>query len=98
MIRHFLNVDPEILKALQPWKDEADIKGKKQIGTTKVYLHGSETCKKGECNLGNVFTDAMVDYVCTQLHILSFYWKTFDIIFPLKRETLKTRMFNISIK
>ncbi|XP_033229665.1 uncharacterized protein LOC117181210 [Belonocnema kinseyi] len=62
LLDHSIEEDPEILKALQPWKEEADLKGEKQIGTTKVYLHGSETCQKGECSLGNVFTDAMVDH------------------------------------
>lgn len=54
-----------MLEALQPWKEEADKLGKAQIGTTKVYLQGLDICRKGECNLANVITDSMIDYVCT---------------------------------
>ncbi|XP_033230427.1 apyrase-like [Belonocnema kinseyi] len=54
--------DPEILKALQPWKEEVDKVSKVKIGTTKVYLSGKSKCRQGECNLGNMVSDAMVDY------------------------------------
>ncbi|XP_043280622.1 apyrase [Venturia canescens] len=51
--------DPQILKALEPWKTAVDSIGKKEIGTTKVVLRND--CRKNECNLANFVTDAMVD-------------------------------------
>ncbi|XP_063984589.1 apyrase isoform X2 [Diachasmimorpha longicaudata] len=51
--------DPEMLRALAPWKIAVDGLSKKVIGESRVELrHG---CRDGECNLGNLITDAMVD-------------------------------------
>ena len=48
-----------MLAQLKPWSDEANIIGQESIGKTAVYLD-SKTCYNQECNLGNLFTDAMI--------------------------------------
>ena len=63
MIENLFNADPQILRDLQPWKKRADKLGKREVGSTKVYLEGLNTCRSRECNLGDFIADAMVDYV-----------------------------------
>lgn len=58
--------DPDVLKAIQPWKEIIDKKGKETIGLTKVPLQRL-TCNMEECNLGNFIADALVHYYVTQL-------------------------------
>lgn len=48
-----------MLAQLKPWSDEANVIGQESIGKTAVYLD-SKTCYNQECNLGNLFTDAMI--------------------------------------
>lgn len=38
----------------------------KVIGRTAVFLQGGEDCEADECNMGNMLTDAMVDYYAKQ--------------------------------
>lgn len=55
-----------MLRVLEPWKEAVDKIGKEPVGTTNVYLHGLDdlnSCRIGECNLANLVTDSMVDYV-----------------------------------
>lgn len=54
--------DPEILAAMKPWKDEIDLVAKREIGQVKSILYRDD-CAFGECNIGDFFTDACVDYV-----------------------------------
>lgn len=54
--------DPEMLKALAPWKVRVDEKAGTKIARTRVFLDNK--CRRNECNLGNLITDAMVDAVC----------------------------------
>lgn len=51
--------DPEIVKALQPWKVVVDEQANVKIAKSRVYLDNE--CRKKECNFGNLITDAMVD-------------------------------------
>lgn len=54
--------DPDVVKALKPWKQIIDAEGSHVIGSTKVFLDASNgACRKGECNIGNVIADAFVD-------------------------------------
>lgn len=62
LLDYTIKEDPDILAALQPWKEEANKQGSMVIGETKVFLQGLKTCQSGECNLGNLLTDSMVDY------------------------------------
>lgn len=62
LLDHSIPEDPNMLAALQPWKEEADKLGKTPIGSTKVFLQGSFTCRVGECNLGNLITDSFIDH------------------------------------
>ncbi|XP_046602712.1 apyrase isoform X2 [Neodiprion lecontei] len=51
--------DPDVLAALVPWQVAVDELGDTTVGTTKVRLY--KNCRYGECNVGNLITDAMVD-------------------------------------
>ncbi|XP_012260987.2 apyrase-like [Athalia rosae] len=63
--------DPDVLAALAPWRAEIDAQGNRPVGSTKVILQNN--CRLGECNFGNLITDAMVDtYV--DLAENSTYW------------------------
>lgn len=43
------------------WSKKVQSKVETEIGRTRVFLDGTRTsCRLGECNLGNVITDAMV--------------------------------------
>ncbi|XP_034952449.1 apyrase-like [Chelonus insularis] len=63
--------DPEMLKALEPWKAQVDEIGKKVIGRSKVEL--KRDCRVGECNIGNMITDAMVDFYVNRPENESFW-------------------------
>uniref|UniRef100_U5EW72 Apyrase n=1 Tax=Corethrella appendiculata TaxID=1370023 RepID=U5EW72_9DIPT len=52
--------DPDILRELEPWRDEIDKIGNRIVGKTKVLL--SNDCRLDECNLGTFVTDAFLDY------------------------------------
>lgn len=52
------------MEALQPYEVNITAKIKAIVGYTTVLLdNNSMKCKLGECNLGNLITDAYVDYV-----------------------------------
>ncbi|XP_033336686.2 apyrase [Megalopta genalis] len=50
--------DPAMVKALEPWKATVDEAAKRKIAKSRVYL--DSRCRRQECNLGNLITDAMV--------------------------------------
>ncbi|XP_050733908.1 snake venom 5'-nucleotidase-like [Eriocheir sinensis] len=53
--------DEGILKELEPFRKEMEEKMKNPIARTFVFLDGSrKSCRLGECNLGNLLTDAIV--------------------------------------
>lgn len=58
------------MEALEPYEVNITAKIKAIVGYTTVLLdNNSMKCKLGECNLGNLITDAYVDYVSiTQRH------------------------------
>ncbi|XP_012139780.2 apyrase isoform X1 [Megachile rotundata] len=51
--------DPEMVKALEPWKESVDEKASASIAYSRVFL--DNRCRTNECNFGNLITDAMVD-------------------------------------
>ncbi|XP_021942386.1 apyrase-like isoform X2 [Zootermopsis nevadensis] len=54
--------DPDVVKAMRPWKEIIDAEGSRVIGSTKVFLDASSgACRKGECNFGNLITNAFID-------------------------------------
>lgn len=57
-------LDPQILAAIQPWKELFDATSLQTVGVTKVPLHQS-LCSRNECNLGNFVADAFVHYYIT---------------------------------
>ncbi|XP_022219548.1 apyrase isoform X1 [Drosophila obscura] len=51
--------DYVVLQALRPWQAELEAASNRIVGQSRVYLQQSQ-CSKGECNLGNLYTDAML--------------------------------------
>ncbi|XP_032597268.1 apyrase isoform X3 [Drosophila grimshawi] len=49
----------EVILALQPWQDILKDESNRIVGKSRVQLQQSE-CARGECNLGNFYTDAML--------------------------------------
>jgi 5'-nucleotidase len=54
--------DPEIVKELQPWKQEVDKVALKELGTLLGTLNKPD-CATDECTFGNFAADAFVDYI-----------------------------------
>uniref|UniRef100_A0A1W7RA44 5'-nucleotidase n=1 Tax=Hadrurus spadix TaxID=141984 RepID=A0A1W7RA44_9SCOR len=55
--------DPVILNALQPYIDKVSSLSTQTVGKTKVLLRGDRLiCRMEECNMGNMLSDALVDY------------------------------------
>ncbi|XP_031832595.1 apyrase [Nomia melanderi] len=59
LLDYTIEEDPAMLMALKPWKVAVDEKARSKVGRSKVYLNNN--CRRTECNLGNLITDAMVD-------------------------------------
>ncbi|XP_017759918.1 PREDICTED: apyrase [Eufriesea mexicana] len=59
LLDYSVEEDPEMLKALEPWKASVDEFAGTKIARSRVYL--DDRCHQKECNLGNLITDAMVD-------------------------------------
>ncbi|XP_050665740.1 protein 5NUC-like isoform X2 [Leptidea sinapis] len=53
--------EPEVLEIVNKYRGEVNRINNKIVGTSSVLLNG-ESCRLFECNLGNVMTDAMLDY------------------------------------
>ncbi|KAH8289719.1 hypothetical protein KR054_009993, partial [Drosophila jambulina] len=51
--------DDIVLAAMKPWQDQLEPISNRIVGQSRVFLQQSE-CSRGECNLGNFYTDAMV--------------------------------------
>ena len=51
----------EVLDEIKKWRVGIDNITKQEIGKTKVLLDG--WCRFYECNMGNLITDAFIDYV-----------------------------------
>ncbi|KAH8399949.1 hypothetical protein KR215_004617, partial [Drosophila sulfurigaster] len=51
--------DELVLLALEPWQLELEEQSNRIVGTSRVPLQQAE-CSRGECNLGNLYTDAML--------------------------------------
>lgn len=53
----------DILDELYRMKGAVDNVSQEEVGRTRVLLDGdSKNCRREECNLGNLITDAMIDY------------------------------------
>ncbi|XP_067676568.1 5'-nucleotidase-like [Haliotis asinina] len=53
--------DNETLIKMEPWAKAVNASAQAVVGTTDVFLQGDEhDCRKIECSLGNVYTDAMI--------------------------------------
>ncbi|KOC68565.1 Protein 5NUC [Habropoda laboriosa] len=53
----------DILKELEEMRGAIDNISLTEVGNTRVLLEGgSKVCRRRECNIGNLITDAMIDY------------------------------------
>lgn len=57
-----MNLDPIILKELEPFQQIVDAIGKQPVGYTTIPLE-KPLCSISECNYGNLVNDAYIDYV-----------------------------------
>ncbi|KOC68564.1 Apyrase [Habropoda laboriosa] len=71
LLDYSIEQDPDITKALEPWKKVVDETAQTKIGRSRVYL--DDQCRKSECNLGNLITDAMVDSYVDKAENKSFW-------------------------
>lgn len=54
---------PDVLAELDKLRPKVENISRTEIGKTRVLLDGdSKSCRHEECNLGNLITDAMIDY------------------------------------
>ena len=65
-------IDPELLAEIKEWREGILNVTDKVLGVTRVHLQGSTrdnaVCREGECNLGNLITDALVWYFVTNFN------------------------------
>lgn len=67
LVNHLVQQDQDVLDLLSKYRKTVDELEHKIIGTTKVYLEGRDiVCRSKECNLGNLITDAFIDYRARQ--------------------------------
>ncbi|XP_063706239.1 apyrase-like [Culicoides brevitarsis] len=59
-LSHDVDEDEDIVKELEPWKQEVERRGRHYFGEAKVLIDNSN-CKLGECTAGDLLTDAMVE-------------------------------------
>ncbi len=53
--------DPATLQEIHKWAQKVEEYKTEFVGVTHVHLDGNRTsCRRKECNLGNLITDAMV--------------------------------------
>ncbi|XP_046753218.1 protein 5NUC-like [Diprion similis] len=53
----------DVVAELENWREPVDNLGITYIGSSRVLLNGDrKACRRQECNMGNLMTDAMVDY------------------------------------
>ncbi|KAM7350084.1 apyrase isoform 3-T3 [Cochliomyia hominivorax] len=72
--------DPFVVEALKPWRQEINTVGNRVVGRSAVYLQQKE-CSTGECNLGNLVTDAMLYAFLEEQNYDSPNWSNITIAF-----------------
>lgn len=80
-----------MLEEMEPWRELVEAVSNGIVGETRSFLNGS--CKKSECNMANLITDAMVDWVN---HMSFFFY--FSKCVQLKFKTYSITYFSIAIK
>ncbi|XP_015191730.1 PREDICTED: protein 5NUC-like [Polistes dominula] len=70
LVDHNIDQAPDIIEELDLLRPAIDNITSLEIGRTRVLLNGdSKICRKKECNLGNLITDAIVDYNAQQYFV-----------------------------
>lgn len=71
LLNHLIPQERDMLDLLETYREPVDALSKKTVGRTRVSLDSS-TCRKKECNFGNLITDAMVAQKAFQYG--GYYW------------------------
>ncbi|KAL1497991.1 hypothetical protein ABEB36_008863 [Hypothenemus hampei] len=58
--------EQDFLDLLEIYRPAIDALNSEIIGYTRVFLKGDTTCRRQECNLGNLITDALVAYALSE--------------------------------
>ncbi|XP_064489225.1 protein 5NUC-like [Ornithodoros turicata] len=61
LLDHTYPKDPEMERLLDKYETRVTEEGSKDVGSSRVLLDG-RACRDGECNMGNLITDALFDY------------------------------------
>lgn len=70
LVDHNIEQAPDIIDELDILRPAIDNITSMEIGRTRVLLDGdSKTCRQKECNLGNLITDAIVNYNAQQYFV-----------------------------
>ncbi|XP_016971902.1 apyrase isoform X1 [Drosophila rhopaloa] len=70
--------DETVLQAMAPWQDVMEPFANRIVGQSRVFLEQS-TCNRGECNLGNLFTDAILHAFVKDASYLGDSWSNVTI-------------------
>ncbi|KAL7743238.1 hypothetical protein ACLKA6_016182 [Drosophila palustris] len=70
--------DEFVVLALKPWQVELEEQSNRIVATSRVPLQQSE-CSRGECNLGNLYTDAMIHAFVKNSSPMSKNWSNVTI-------------------
>ncbi|XP_034475422.1 apyrase isoform X3 [Drosophila innubila] len=70
--------DGNVLLALKPWQIELEEQSNRIVAKSRVPLQQSE-CSRGECNLGNLYTDAMIHAFVKDASPISPNWSNVTI-------------------
>nr|XP_050850678.1 protein 5NUC-like [Vespula vulgaris]XP_050850688.1 protein 5NUC-like [Vespula vulgaris]XP_050850698.1 protein 5NUC-like [Vespula vulgaris]XP_050850708.1 protein 5NUC-like [Vespula vulgaris] len=63
LVDHSIKQAPDVLEELDRLRPAIDNISATEVGKTRVLLNGdSKICRREECNLGNLITDAIIDY------------------------------------
>ncbi|CAD0202682.1 unnamed protein product [Chrysodeixis includens] len=58
--------DPELIEIIDKYRNDVDRINNEVVGSSLVYLNGD--CRLRECNLGDLITDAMLNYTREKYH------------------------------
>ncbi|KAK5641698.1 hypothetical protein RI129_010245 [Pyrocoelia pectoralis] len=73
LLNSLIDQEKDVLDLLEKYRPEVRQLEEEVLGRTKVFLDGTpENCRRKECNLGNLITDAFVAYHSERYH--GKYW------------------------
>ncbi|KAF9180734.1 hypothetical protein BGZ51_005922 [Haplosporangium sp. Z 767] len=64
LVKHSIPADPHLLKKIDGWRKEFEEWGQTVLGVATDSFD-QDSCKQGECTMGNLVTDAMLEHART---------------------------------